>query len=325
MAKYSDDSYDSQVLEDSVLQCKQTFENILCVQTTALSKKSTLEKIYVVLQEFMCKINDSESTIQEEIQSENNSTKTNFKEVEFGKRKTNCKAFDNFKALCSENKSPSVKKQNIYKCADCKYQTPRKSDLKKHLKRHMGVCDYFCSYCERKFFDKYNLERHVNASHTKKQQYSCTLCTYKTFLFDSLKRHKKLKHIEGDHIGAKFVCSVCYHVSASKHDMNVHSYTHDNVKSYMCEECGSMFAIKSRLITHQNTVHNEPVHPCQICDKSFKTLTLLKRHTVIHSRCKPYCCPFCNHSSNSQSNLTKHVRKIHSQGDFSYHKFINGK
>jgi len=83
-----------------------------------------------------------------------------------------------------------------------------------------------------------------------------------------------------------------------------------------------MFAIKSRLITHQNTVHNESVHPCQICDKSFKTLTLLKRHIVIHSRFKPYCCPFCNHSSNSQSNLTKHVRKIHSLDDFSYHKSV---
>ncbi|XP_060851004.1 zinc finger protein 708-like isoform X2 [Rhopalosiphum padi] len=286
MATYSDDSYDSQVLEDSVLQCKQTFENILCVQTTTLLKKSTLEKIFVVLQEFMCKINDSESTIQEVIQSENEFNKTICKEVEFTKRKSNCKAFDNFKALCSENKSPSVKRQNIYKCADCKYQTPRKSDLKKHLKRHMG-------------------------------------CTYTTFLYDSLKRHKKLKH--SDDIGTKYVCSICYHVSASKHDLNMHSYTHNKVKSYMCEECGSMFAIKSRLITHQNTVHNEPVHPCQVCDKSFKTLTLLKRHTVIHSRFKPYCCPFCNHSSNSQSNLTKHVRKIHSLDDFSYHKFINGK
>lgn len=46
----------------------------------------------------------------------------------------------------------------------------------------MGVCDYFCSYCERKFFDKYNLERHVNASHTKKQQYSCTLVMYTPFI-----------------------------------------------------------------------------------------------------------------------------------------------
>lgn len=67
----------------------------------------------------------------------------------------------------------AVQKQNVYKCADCKYQTPRKADLKKHLKRHMGVCNYCCNYCAKTFFDKYNLERHINANHTKKQQYSC--------------------------------------------------------------------------------------------------------------------------------------------------------
>lgn len=64
-------------------------------------------------------------------------------------------------------------KQNTYECADCKYQTPRKADLKKHLKRHMGVCNYCCNYCSKTFFDKYNLERHINAYHTKKQQYCC--------------------------------------------------------------------------------------------------------------------------------------------------------
>jgi len=69
--------------------------------------------------------------------------------------------------------SLAIQKENIYECADCKYQTPRKADLKKHLKRHMGICDYCCNYCARKFFDKYNLERHINANHTKKQQYSC--------------------------------------------------------------------------------------------------------------------------------------------------------
>lgn len=67
----------------------------------------------------------------------------------------------------------AIHKQSIYECADCKYQTPRKADLKKHLKRHMGVCNYCCNYCSRTFFDKYNLERHINANHTKKQQYCC--------------------------------------------------------------------------------------------------------------------------------------------------------
>lgn len=39
-------------------------------------KKSTLEKIYVVLQEFMCKINDSESPIKVVIHSKNDYTET---------------------------------------------------------------------------------------------------------------------------------------------------------------------------------------------------------------------------------------------------------
>lgn len=37
----------------------------------------------------------------------------------------------------------------------------------------MGVCNYCCNFCDRTFFDKYNLERHVNAHHTKEQLYSC--------------------------------------------------------------------------------------------------------------------------------------------------------
>ncbi|VVC29310.1 Zinc finger C2H2-type [Cinara cedri] len=314
-------NYDSELLEDAILQCKQTFENILCVQTTALLKKSALEKIYKVLQEFMCKINDSVSG-KEVIHYEGDLDKINYRRTDFSKTKVTHNAFDSFKALCNE-KNPSAKKKLAYECADCKYQTLRKSDLKKHLKRHMGVCDYCCNYCERKFFDKYSLERHINANHTKKQQYSCTTCTYTTYLFDSLKRHKKVKH--GDHTESKYICSVCYHVSATKQDMTIHSYSHDQTKPYMCEECGSMFAIKSRLKTHKNTVHNERMHTCQVCDKSFQTMSLLKRHTIIHSRSKPFSCPFCNHSSNSQSNLTKHVRNIHSMADFSYHKFINGK
>lgn len=123
--------------------------------------------------------------------------------MECCRRKINHNAFDSFKALCNEKKTPckllisirvgtvkyfvccnypiillhfvciAYQKENVYECADCKYQTPRKADLKKHLKRHMGVCDYCCNYCTRKFFDKYNLERHINANHTKKQQYFC--------------------------------------------------------------------------------------------------------------------------------------------------------
>lgn len=54
-----------------LFQCKQTFENILCVQTTASLKKLTLEKILKILQEFMCKINDDDVSVTEVIHYEN--------------------------------------------------------------------------------------------------------------------------------------------------------------------------------------------------------------------------------------------------------------
>lgn len=50
------------------------FENILCVQTTATLKKSALEKILGVLQEFMRKINDS-APVKDMIHYESDVTK----------------------------------------------------------------------------------------------------------------------------------------------------------------------------------------------------------------------------------------------------------
>ncbi|XP_050428451.1 oocyte zinc finger protein XlCOF19-like isoform X2 [Adelges cooleyi] len=308
-------------LDDAIFQCKQTFENILSASTTTVLKKSILDKILIMLQEYIHRVkeidkNESSKEIVNLFAKKLNLAKDQ-RELRI-RHLTISKLY-----VTKRTHLVALQKWDSYKCAACNYQTPRKADLKKHLKRHMGVCDYCCNYCARTFFDKYNLERHVNANHTKQQQYSCTMCTYKTYLYDSLKRHTKIKHIEDTE--QQFICPICFHVSATKQDMTIHSYVHNQTKPYMCEECGSMFAIKSRLKTHQNTVHNERLHTCCICEKSFQSMSLLKRHTMIHSRFKPYSCPFCNHSSNSQSNLTKHVRNIHSKANFSYHKFINGK
>lgn len=92
-------------------------------------KKSTLEKILIILQEFICKINDVSGTTNEVICCDNDISKTysnfisiiinllNFvfyafvyifriSEGDYSKRKANHNAFDNFKALCNEKKLP---------------------------------------------------------------------------------------------------------------------------------------------------------------------------------------------------------------------------
>ncbi|XP_050537424.1 gastrula zinc finger protein XlCGF42.1-like isoform X2 [Daktulosphaira vitifoliae] len=308
-------------LEDAILNCKHTFESILCASTTIDLKKSILERILNILQEYILRI--SENDINENLDKPyiQNSTKNIFENVELCHNQIPDELSNNksLNYICCKEKITTIHKNDVYKCSTCKYQTFRKGDLKKHLKRHMETSNYFCNYCTRTFFDKYNLERHINANHTKQQKYSCLLCAYTTYLYDSMKRHEKIKHSTNPK--QQFICSVCLHVSATRQDMNIHSYIHDQTKPFMCEECGSMFAIRSRLKTHQNTVHKERKHVCFLCKKSFQSMSLLKRHTVIHSRFKPYSCPYCSHTSNNQSNLTKHVRNIHSKTNFSYHKF----
>lgn len=56
-------------------------------------------------------------------------------------------------------------------------------------------------------------------------------CSYTTYLYDSLKRHEKFKH--SDNTELKYICDICFHVSSTKHDMNIHSFIHDKVKAYM--------------------------------------------------------------------------------------------
>lgn len=49
----------------------------------------------------------------------------------------------------------------------------------------------------------------------------------------------------------------------------------------------------------------------------FPTKYSLHRHETTHTNNKPHSCPFCNFACNMQGNLTKHIRNMHQQPDFS--------
>lgn len=91
--------------------------------------------------------------------------------------------------------------------------------------------------------------------------------------------------------------------------------------SCSCKQCDTSFVSSGGLTNHMNSVHGERKYPCEICHKCFPTIHKLKRHSFIHTRVKPYTCPFCtNYASNTQGNLTKHVKTVHQMHDFSYLK-----
>ncbi|ROT84669.1 Zinc finger protein [Penaeus vannamei] len=54
--------------------------------------------------------------------------------------------------------------------------------------------------------------------------------------------------------------------------------------------------------------------PCPECGREFHGLNkkfLLTRHMITHTGEKPYQCPYCPYRANVSSNLTRHLRTVH--------------
>lgn len=54
---------------------------------------------------------------------------------------------------------------NFYFCDRCKFSTPKKSDLERHILIHTGERPFQCEICQKKFVRKTHLTRHVRIVH----------------------------------------------------------------------------------------------------------------------------------------------------------------
>lgn len=75
----------------------------------------------------------------------------------------------------------------------CKVTVNRNSTLLNHLKIHSGQRDHKCMYCEKTFFQKYHVTRHVISMHIK-STFGCKLCGFQ------MKVYKKFQKCYIDHI-----------------------------------------------------------------------------------------------------------------------------
>ncbi|CAH2062285.1 unnamed protein product, partial [Iphiclides podalirius] len=90
-------------------------------------------------------------------------------------------------------------------CDRCDYRTCQKHDLVKHLRIHTGVKMYQCEYCTASYHTSSNLTCHIRRYHERVRRFSCPLCD--RGFYD---RTKLNRHLDSHNDIKRFECDVCH-------------------------------------------------------------------------------------------------------------------
>ena len=194
--------------------------------------------------------------------------------------------------------SQEEKKQKLFSCEECTYQT----QLKAMLVVHKDVI-------------------HLGKRH------KCNQCDYESKYPNSLKLH-----IEAKHEGVVFSCQLCDLKYSRKGHLSRHMTTNHEKsveKKHKCHECDYTTTFKSHLKRHVGRKHEgQPTlkrvqsrkFQCPQCDHKALSNSHLKRHvgrkhegqpTLKRVQSRKFQCPQCDHKSLNDSHLKRHIHTKH--------------
>ena len=192
----------------------------------------------------------------------------------------------------------------VHYCNECKYATPRKSNLVKHSRTHSGEKPFHCELCDQSFCQKTSLKKHLIIMSHKVGRFWCRECDYKA----TLKRHFK-RHLL-THSGVRpHKCDSCEFSSARKSNLTVHQRLHNGDKPYSCTRCSYKAAHSSTLTQHMRK-HTSGVKPyaCSECSYQAAQKGHIDNHMLTHSGAKPFSCEYCSFRTAQKGNLTQHLK-----------------
>ncbi|XP_053674580.1 transcription factor grauzone-like [Anopheles nili] len=141
-------------------------------------------------------------------------------------------------------------------CATCGKMFRTKIAMDRHIKEHLGVElveRMQCTYCQKWFNGKYNLQKHVRFLHKEKGQvFRCDLCSHESPNSRALTYHKQRVHVQEKH-----ECEHCGKRFKRKLYLREHVASHTNNPLYTCEFCGMKFNSHANHFTHRKNKHPE--------------------------------------------------------------------
>ncbi|XP_057664934.1 zinc finger protein OZF-like [Diorhabda carinulata] len=162
-------------------------------------------------------------------------------------------------------------------CNICERQFASNTNLRKHLRYHIGEIKYVCSYCEKGFVQGHALRTHLR-KHTGEKPYQCEICS-KSF--------------------------------SSKSNRDNHVMAHNNQYKFKCEKCDKTFIKKINYKSHLKKHYHVKLHSCKICLKSFYTKNSLNQHILGHRKQNMLECPMCSSTFKTKSSFKQHMELQH--------------
>ena len=221
-----------------------------------------------------------------------------------------------------------------FPCDDCRVVLQTKNGLKRHQLRKHGII-LPCEKCDETFKDKKYFKKHMKTNHLS---HICTICGEKKFDKYNMDKHMEAKHSEGVtcphcglHLSAQLhlnqhikrfhedneikKCTKCDYKNSVQNEINQHyKRRHTDEQKETCEFCGEVFKGLKKHLTRtgcggQKIAKNTP---CSQCSKTFSSILEVRTHIKrIHGNVKNRLCPHCSYKSYSGFNLKLHVSKMH--------------
>ena len=205
----------------------------------------------------------------------------------------------------------TIEHRDTYLCTHCDYKAKFIHDLTLHYKEiHKVNCNnnLECFICKEEFETKSQVRHHIERAHNS-SSHICYICNKKFNQFGLLRGHMEV-HNQRD----KYTCHICGKKYNAKNTFDMHMELHDNSEEkFPCSVCDKKFASKLQRKNHMIS-HRSRDFLCNICDFACNSNGNLKRHIrTVHTDERPYQCTYCDYSSKTEVQLRKHTQLTHTE------------